>query len=285
VAWTDNYFGLTTRYRGLAVAHSGDRRRSWHIACADKLPHSQPGCSLQQYTGAQPTVDPHDGTLFVAAEKITVDDPNCTGGRTTLRQMIFRSTDGGKTFGPGVKIADVTQSVPNGQLKLAPGQYMRNLEFPTPALFGTTLDAAWNDGTGGHSHIRLATSTDNGASWSLSWVTQGSNDELQPALSSDTALHLLYYYRNNDNTLDVLAADSSNGTTFTARRVTTRSSPGAFTVPQLDPAVANAYMGDYIANVSDGAHQYYAWGDNRDITTNYIWPNGRHDPNVYFAKN
>ena len=43
-------------------------------------------------------------------------------------------------------------------------------------------------------------------------------------------------------------------------------------------------MGDYIANVSDGSHLYLAWGDNRDRVVNVLWPSGRNDPNVYFAR-
>jgi hypothetical protein len=42
-------------------------------------------------------------------------------------------------------------------------------------------------------------------------------------------------------------------------------------------------MGDYIASVSSGGHQYCAWGDNRDILTNFLWPQGQHDPYVFFA--
>jgi hypothetical protein len=30
-------------------------------------------------------------------------------------------------------------------------------------------------------------------------------------------------------------------------------------------------MGDYMANVSDGSRQYFAWGDNRDKVTNFLW--------------
>ena len=56
------------------------------------------------------------------------------------------------------------------------------------------------------------------------------------------------------------------------------------TVPQFDPIIAWGYMGDYIANVSDGSHVYLAWGDNRDKVVNLLWPSGRFDPNVYFAK-
>jgi len=43
-------------------------------------------------------------------------------------------------------------------------------------------------------------------------------------------------------------------------------------------------MGDYIANVSNGSHQYFAWGDNRDTVTDFLYPNGRNDPDVFFAK-
>ncbi len=107
---------------------------------------------------------------------------------------------------------------------------------------------------------------------------------MQPSLTGDHDLHLLYYRRNSDNTLDVVVANSPNGAAFVARRVTTQSFPGVFTIPPFDPIIAFGYMGDYIANVSDGSHQYFAWGDNRDTVTNFMWPNGRNDPNVYFAK-
>ena len=59
--------------------------------------------------------------------------------------------------------------------------------------------------------------------------------------------------------------------------------PGVENNPQFDPLIAYTYMGDYIANVSDGSHRYYAWGDNRDSVTNFLWPRGRRDPDVFFA--
>jgi hypothetical protein len=37
-------------------------------------------------------------------------------------------------------------------------------------------------------------------------------------------------------------------------------------------------------NVSNGSHQYCAWGDNRDKVTNFMYPNGRADSDVFFAK-
>jgi hypothetical protein len=137
---------------------------------------------------------------------------------------------------------------------------MRNLELPTIALRANTIYVAWNDGALGKSHIRLATSTNGGQTWSLSFATQGTGDQVQPALSADSkGIHLLYYQRNNDNTLDVLVGNSPNGASFATKRVTTRSFKGSLTIPQFDPVFASGYMGDYIANVSDGSHQYFAW--------------------------
>jgi hypothetical protein len=285
VAYDDFNFDFTSGdfFLGLPVAHSTDGGATWTVTYADKNTLDFSGCSFAQYIGAVPIVA-KDGTLYVSAEKIAVDDPNCQGAPVTFSEWIFKSTDGGQTFGPGVKIADVTSSVPNGLLNLGPGRYMRNLEFPTMAFLGNALYVAWNDGASGNSHIRLAKSTDGGATWSLSWATQGSNDEVQPSLTGDKDLHLLYYRRNNDNTLDTFVANSSNGASFVAQRVTTQSFRGSLTFPPFDPIIAFGYMGDYIGSTTDGTHQYFAWGDNRDTVTNFMWPQGRNDPDVFFAK-
>jgi hypothetical protein len=272
-------------FDGLPVARSTDGGATWKLAYAARFLQPRRGCSFQQVIGATPIVNHATGTLYVVAEKLAATDPHCQGAPLQRSEWIFRSTDGGKTFAPGVKIASVTEAVPNGLLSLGPGKYMRDLEFPAIALRGNTIYVAWNDRTHGHSHIRLATSDNGGRTWKLSFVTHGSGDEVQPALSADASgIHLLYYHRNPNNTLDVLAGNSKNGTGFATKRVTTQSFPGTLTVPQFDPIIAFGYMGDYIANVSDGSHQYFAWGDNRDTVTNFLYPNGRADPDVFFAK-
>jgi hypothetical protein len=288
VAWDDFSFNSQTNeaFTGLPVARSTNGGKTWHLAYADKFSVSMTGCSFQQYIGATPIVDSATGTLYVTAEKIVVNDPNCTGtAPVLLSESIFKSADGGQTFGPGVKIADVTSAVPDGLLFLGPGRYMRTIEFPTIAIRGNTIYVAWNDGAQGQSHIRLATSTNGGSTWSVSFVTGGSGDEVQPALSADSkGLHLLYYHRNANNTLDVLIANSLNGTSFTTKRVTSRPFSGSLTIPQFDPIIAFGYMGDYIANVSHGSRDYFAWGDNRDHVTDFLFPHGRNDPDVFFAK-
>ena len=286
VTWDDVFVDReSNQFSGLPVARSMDGGHSWHVAYAEQTPTDPDSCSYTQYIGATPAVDPN-GLLYVVAEKASVDDPDCTGESPfVLSEAIFKSTDGGKTFAAGREISAI-HGVEN--LRLGHGRVMRTGEFPAIAIDRKgTVFVAWNDSRSlGHSDIRLATSTDGGSTWNVAWATGGRLDHLQPALSADgDGVHVLYYQRNRGNTLDVLVADSKNGRApFAVTRVTSRSFPGVFTVPQFDPVMGDAYMGDHIASVSDGRHQYFAWGDNRDRVMNVLWPKGRHDPNVYLAK-
>lgn len=283
VAWddfsVDASFNLTL---GLPVARSTDGGATWQITYADKNVFDFASTTFTQYFGAQPIVDPADGTLYVASEKIVSD---AVANSVTRSEVVFRSTDGGVTFGPGVTIAEVTEAAPNSVLDLEPGRAIRTAEFPTPALLRGTLWVAWNDGAAGSSHIRLAKSPDGGATWTSRFVTAGGGTDLQPALTADRrGLHLLYYHVNPDSSIDVRVSNSPTGEAFETRTVTSASFRGSLNLPQFDPIIAQAYMGDYIANATDGRNQYFAWGDNRDTVRNFLWPDGRNDPNVYFAR-
>lgn len=321
---TGAFVGLS----GLPVAHSTNGGQTWtDVYAAQTVLFSftpgQANCSFHQFIGAQPFVGP-DGTVYDAALKFGVDDPTCSGAPFTENEWIFASHDGGTTWSPGVKIADVLAASGFffGAFQLGPGQLMRELELPSVAAApgstsAGTLYVTWNDGSvlaaagssaiagggggvpppspppgSGHSHIALSKSTDGGNTWSTPiGVTSGDNDEAQPAVSVDgSGIHDLYYEitpspaSDGTRVLDVLVSDSTDGgQTWSATRVTTQSFPGVFTFPQFDPVIAFAYMGDYIANVSDGTHQFFSWGDNRDMVTDFLWPNGRHDPDVFAA--
>ena len=149
---------------------------------ADKIAADPESCSFSQYIGAQAAVDPADGTLYVAAERLDIDDPDCTFDVEVRRsQVLFVSKDAGQTFGPAVTVSPVTAALPDDALRLGPGQVMRTIEFPTLALHDGKIHIAWNDGSDGHSHIRLATSPDAGTTWSITDVTTGDTDEVQPA--------------------------------------------------------------------------------------------------------
>jgi hypothetical protein len=284
--WDDFVCDRTGCFAGLPVSRSTDGGKTWRVAYADRIPLDEESCSFQQYIGAQPLVDTDEGTLYVAAEKIAVDDPSCEGGTVQFSESLFVSTDGGESFGPGRRIADVTPATKFGLLKLATGRYMRTIEFPVLALGGHTLYAAWNDGRlTPHSHILLAKSIDMGVHWSLRMITQGDGDELQPAIAADASgLHVMYYRRGAGNQLDVEVANSPDGQTFTYAQVSDQSFPGVLNLPNFDPIIAWGYMGDYVSIVSAGGNLYFAWGDNRDVVKNFMYPDGRNDPDVFFAK-
>jgi hypothetical protein len=53
-------------------------------------------------------------------------------------------------------------------------------------------------------------------------------------------------------------------------------------IQQFDPLIAPYYMGDYVTNVGDSRPQHFALGHNRDRVRNWLYPNGRHDPNVHW---
>jgi hypothetical protein len=291
-SWDDITVDPTTGnlLSGLAVAHSTDGGITWTVTYASQSVLGSPtsGCSFGQYIGAQPLVA--NGVLYDAAELISVNDPNCIGAPVQYSEVVFYSTDGGTTWHAGANQLITSSTQGAGAFRLGASQLMRNLEFPSLAAFKGNVYMAWNDGGdgSGHSHIRLAQLNSFGQFASVAFITSGFNDEIQPALSADTGLHVAYYRIATDISgnghLDVLMSNSAGGHVFSVQRVTSQAFPGVFTLPQFDPLIAATYMGDYIANVSDGVHQYVAWGDNRDMVFNFLWPSGRHDPDVFFAR-
>ena len=283
----DSNFNLTL---GLPVAHSTDGGQTWTTSYAAQFTPDPTNCSFKQWIGAQPFV--LSGAVYVAAEMFSVDDPACSGTATpTLNEAVYVSRDSGATWSPGAVIP-ITPSTQLGYFVLAPSQYMRNFEFPTLAAFKNNVYMAWNDGGAGsgHSHIRFAQlNSSGGLVGNASFVTLGNNDEAQPSLTGDNdGLHVSYYQistgSNGNGELDVFISNSSNGNSWRTQRVTSQSFPGVYTVPQFDPLIVFGYMGDYIASATDGQHVYMAWGDNRDIVKDFLWPNGRNDPDVFFAK-
>lgn len=284
VAWDDFVDdGQGGFFAGLPVARSQDGGRTFQLAYADKITSDPSSCSFGQYIGSQPSVDPATGDLTVVSVRIAVDDPTCEGGTEVFDIVAVTSKDGGATFTEPVVVATVSDFA---AIDLGPGRVARNLPLPTVTRLGSTLVTAWNEGAPGASRTLWSASKDGGATWSATVpVPSPAGEDFQPALSADAAgLHLAAYHKNPDLTVDVLLSDSRNGTAWTTKRVTTKAFPGVFNNPQFDPVIATGYMGDYIANVATDGRLYLAWGDNRDIVKNSLWPAGRNDPDVFFAK-
>lgn len=92
------------------------------------------------------------------------------------------------------------------------------------------------------------------------------------------SLQVVYVYRNPDNTPDMQLASSSDASSFTFERITERPIPSAFDVPAGRPLHHPDVPGRVHANVSAGGHRFYAWGDNCDVVTRFLYPQGRPDP-------
>ena len=87
VAWDDQFADQNFNFfTGLPVARSTDGGKTWHVTYADKVLADTSGCSFTQYIGATPAVAP-SGALYVAAEKISVDDPDCIGRGANLQRV------------------------------------------------------------------------------------------------------------------------------------------------------------------------------------------------------
>ena len=260
--------------------------------CNPASPGGPSNCTFDQYTGADPVVDKNSATLYLAAWHVHGDNPSCTSppppNSTTFEQRLFKSTDGGVTWSGPKKIADVNHVFFWGLL--GPGKFVRTADFPDMVVSGNKLYVVWNDARCDQvsclSHIVTATSSDSGQSFaSPAGVTTGTMIELQPQISLDSAgLHVLYLQLGATTFNAVVSNSLNGGASWTAQRVSNAGSQGVFTLPQFDPMADPGYMGDYLANVSFNNHRYFAWGDNRNTLTDFMYPAGRKDPDVYFAK-
>ncbi len=296
VAWDDLFICDTTScFDGLPVTRSTDGGQTFHTTWAARyvLPDSVTtlDCSFGQYFGSQPLVDPKDGTLRVFSMKIVISDPTCgvDPATETITQVVTTSTDGGQSFGPETTVATLS-GAPEGALDLGPGKVMRTASFLSVAQRGGTIAAVWPDhgapGSPTGYNLRWATSDDGGSTWSTPvWLTNDALDWVQPSLvADDHGWHVTAYQRTSTSRLSVTTLTSEDGTEWTSSPLTTASFGGVPTVPQFDPVIAWGYMGDSIASTISGGHLIAAWGDTRDVVRNALWPQGRNDPDVFFAR-
>ncbi|MDQ6709233.1 MAG: hypothetical protein M3Z11_01610 [Candidatus Dormibacteraeota bacterium] len=131
------------------------------------------GGRLSTFQGAWGYVRAGAGVLGRRHDSCTFPPP-----ALSFSHVIFKSADGGQTFGPETTISDVTSASPTGLFKLGEHHYMRDLEFPSLAIdpSGNVYDS-WNDGRSGKSHVLIARSSDSGTTWTVNTVTAGANDE------------------------------------------------------------------------------------------------------------
>lgn len=169
--------------------------------------------------------------------------------------------------------------------------------------FRGTIYATWvhdPPGMPDNSDVYFSRSVDGGSSWTPEIQLGGGSptDQFEPfiAVADDGTVSVSWYDRRNDAPRNLLidvyrALSRDGGATFEPiERVTS----GSFPVPPItgqatnsgsfDPATSACYMGEYNAAAGDGSNFYYAWGDNRNRRTTALYPGGRADPDVYFAR-
>jgi hypothetical protein len=219
--------------------------------------------------GSQVAVGPR-GEVYVAWEFFHAD-------YFTRELRIRKSSNHGSSFGPSVKVSDVT-AVGDG-FTFQGG--FRNNEFPMLAVdrSGTRTNGnvyiAWNDGRNlqipnlvdnglyGYADVLLSRSTTGGASWSAP-VRVNTNpeplpggrrsDQFMPSVAVDNTgrVGACWYDRRKDPSnyaVDRFCGMSTDvGMTFTNTRVTVAS-----WLPTLatEPVYAATYMGDYDGLASD----------------------------------
>jgi hypothetical protein len=169
--------------------------------------------------------------------------------------------------------------------------------------FGGNIYATWvhdPPGLPDNSDVYFSRSVDGGLTWAPEIQLGGGSptDQFEPfiAVGADGTVSVSWYDRRNDPAnnflLDVYRGLSHDGgATFgPIERITDVSFP----VPPLtgqpnrggnfDPATSGCYMGEYNAAAGDDSNFYYAWGDNRNVRVTNLYPAGRPDPDVYFAR-
>lgn len=251
------------------------------------------GCSVK--------VGPNGQVYVVWADRI-----GATAGDIRFRA----STDGGQTFGGNVQVSTgnrlpgadrvVSCGVNNNRTTLNGNIRMLHQAWlavdTTGSVNNGNLYVVWaSDPTGNfdNSDVFFSRSTNAGANWSAPVQLGGgtTTDQFEPAIAvggDEGSVSVAWYDRRNDtannlNTDVYKAFSTDGGVTFGALQRVTNTNWG---VPQLnpnfDPAIANCYMGEYIAVAADAGRFYFLWGDNRNTVTNANWPAGRPDPDVFF---
>jgi len=292
VGWQQSYFDAQTSSVGtrIVVSASRDLGATWTapVTVFDQPFATRTGIGF--VNGTSMAVDPATGRLYVAWEQL-INRAGDQGRFALRRELVAHSDDGGASYQDLRRAARVSGvgtviGACGNVLSFGTGRLVRITDFPSLGVGpgGRVLVAFNSNDANGVPAVKVATSTDGGHAWSVASVA-GPPESFMPNLSADaTGASVVYYQRATSRTLRTGLATSPDGSTWTTQDLSDTTFPVPLTVPNPDPFPAYCYMGDYVAAVRTGGVTYGAWGDNRDIVTNEFWPDGRPDPDVYFAQ-
>jgi hypothetical protein len=225
----------------------------------------------RRLVGAPSPVVGSDGSLFVLYEDFNGDVrdfENLDGPvwDSPFALVVARSTDGGRSFAPGVVVdADV---VPMARFLVYQPPYPSVAAGP-----GHSLYVAWSDARSGHSDVWLRRSGDDGATWRAPVRVNddrrgdGTTQLLpQVAVAPDGRVDVVFFDGRRDrggDRLDAeLATSGDRGASFTDLRLSSTSF--ASTVgPRTGPVYLGTDLGSRLGVSSTDSGAVAAWTDTR----------------------
>jgi len=228
------------------------------------------------------TVAPN-GDVYVAWDSFTWTSM----GFKKFSIVMTKSTNGGKNFGPSIKVQEVVPlpiPLPNNQFRV--------LSLPTIGSDDNGVYVAWDDFRTGDADILFSRSTDGGFTWTTPIRVNdvSTNHQFFPAMSvSGGNVHIAFYDSRNDpngQLLDVYYAQSVDaGLTFQTNLRVTEVSFNPNIVPRtVQPGAAYPFIGDYIYITSTSTEAHVIWTDNRNADPTAGDNTGRLDQDIFTAK-
>ncbi|HET9847173.1 MAG TPA: sialidase family protein [Candidatus Dormibacteraeota bacterium] len=269
VSWT-LFVGIPGNAAPIMFSRSTDGGQTW--SPAQKLSASFNNRTRGGRQGSTIKTDANGNVYVIWESGVTIN------GAKTDAQVFAKSTDGGASFGKQATIAPV-----NDLPDPLPGSSFRNDSFPAAAIDQVhgTIYVSWADYdfTAHHGKVLLASSSDNGASWStvsaldvagrtaffngvavspdgskVSVATQALNDVPAGTAPGPGVVNYGSFF-----------AESADGVSFSAPVVIS----SAFSDPDVSStnSLGAQFLGDYNTMVSDNAHAWFIWTDGRNGAT------------------
>jgi hypothetical protein len=292
VAWTEFYFDRRSGGLGSKVmlTSSLDLGATW---LTPRTVATQPpfiGRRPAYLNGVSLAVDPSTGRLYIAWEQF-VDRLHGGFVFQIRREFVTSSGNGGTRFRRPVVAAQphrigLLNRICGDVVTFGAGHLVRVTEFPSLGVGpgGQVLLSYNGKNASGNVRVHVARSLDGGATWARSALA-GPPGAFMPALDADsTGVSVVYYQRVPGSRLKTEITTSADGSSYATQDLSDTSFQVPITLPPFDPFSAPCYMGDYVGVRRSAGTAYTAWGDNRDIVHNAFWPQGRPDPDVFFAK-
>jgi len=213
-----------------------------------------------------------------------------------------KSIDGGESFNEPALVAVLNLTGETGPSNAcgrpALSGQIRTQDFPRAAVDSDNgnIYVVYNSkpSPADESDIFFARSTDGGDTWDAPVrvnddITTRGNFFPEIAVNADGEISVSWYdRRNSPANFDIeyfCAFSVDGGLTFGSnQKITDLAIPGFPTAVNFDPIISQCYMGEYNAVVADGAEFLYLWGDNRNFISTFNFPEGRPDPDVFFAR-